>query len=76
MQRSEYANGQFLTIEMLTSGTSSGDEMRARITGTEPMDLVHYVVIGRGDILIAKTLEVSDVRSKHAVAIFRVVMLT
>lgn len=33
--------------------------MRARISATEPMDLVHYVVIGRGDILLAKTLEVS-----------------
>lgn len=58
MQRNSDSGGQFLTVELLTRGTSVGDEMRARITATEPMDLVHYVVIGRGDILVAKTLEV------------------
>lgn len=58
VQRNSDSGGQFLTVELLTRGTSVGDEMRARITATEPMDLVHYVVIGRGDILVAKTIEV------------------
>lgn len=44
---------------MLTAATSPGGEMRARVTATEPMDIVHYVVIGRGEILLANTLEVS-----------------
>lgn len=52
------SGGQFLSLEVLSRGTSVGDVMRARITATEPMDLVHYAVIGRGDILVAKTLEV------------------
>lgn len=52
--------GQFLSLEVLTRETSVGDVMRARITTTEPMDLVHYAVIGRGDILVAKTLEVRN----------------
>lgn len=59
MQRSEYSFGQFLTAEILTRGTGVGGEMRARITATEPMDMVHYAVIGRGDIIVAKTVEVS-----------------
>lgn len=58
IQRNEISGGQFLTLEVLSRGTSVGDVMRARITATEPMDLVHYAVIGRGDILVAKTLEV------------------
>lgn len=56
VQRNDYSNGQFLTMELLTR---TGDEIRARLSATEPMDLVHYVVIGRGDILVANTLEVS-----------------
>lgn len=59
VQKSLDTDGQFLVIELLSRNTSVGDEMRARITATEPMDLVHYVIIGRGDILVAKTLEVS-----------------
>ncbi|CAH2104660.1 unnamed protein product [Euphydryas editha] len=62
VQKSLETSGQFLVIELLTRNTSVGDEMRARITATEPMDLVHYVIIGRGDILIAKTLELSPAR--------------
>ncbi|CAH0603133.1 unnamed protein product [Chrysodeixis includens] len=62
VQRSEYSFGQFLTVEVLTRGTGVGDEMRARISATEPMDLVHYVVIGRGDIIVAKTVELSPAR--------------
>lgn len=52
--------GQYLTIDVISRDTGVGDEMRAQITATETMDLVHYVVIGRGDILVAKTLEVSS----------------
>lgn len=62
VQRNEYSGGHFLGLEMLTgwsTDSSKSDEIRARITATEPMDLVHYVVIGRGDILLAKTVEVS-----------------
>ncbi|KAH9632718.1 hypothetical protein HF086_013090 [Spodoptera exigua] len=44
VQRSEYSFGQFLTAEILTRGTGVGGEMRARITATEPMDMVHYAV--------------------------------
>ncbi|KAL0849223.1 hypothetical protein ABMA28_013556 [Loxostege sticticalis] len=62
VQRNSDSGGQFLTVELLTRGTSVGDEMRARITATEPMDLVHYVVIGRGDILVAKTIELNPAR--------------
>lgn len=58
IQRNEMSGGQFLSLEVLTRETSVGDVMRARISATEPMDLVHYAVIGRGDILVAKTLEV------------------
>ena len=59
VQKSLENSGQFLNIELLTRNTSVGEEMRARIDASEPMDLVHYVVIGRGDILVAKTFEVS-----------------
>jgi hypothetical protein len=59
VQRNSDAGGQFLTVEMLSRGTAVGGEMRARVTATEPMDLVHYVVIARGDIVVAKTLEVN-----------------
>ncbi|CAH0725826.1 unnamed protein product, partial [Brenthis ino] len=62
VQRSLENSGQFLNIELLTRNTSVGDEMRARIDATEPMDLIHYVVIGRGDILAAKTFELSPAR--------------
>lgn len=62
VQRSEYSFGQFLTAEILTRGTGVGGEMRARITATEPMDMVHYAVIGRGDIIVAKTVELSPAR--------------
>lgn len=48
-------NGQFLTVEILTRNTSVGGVMRARISSTERMDILHYVVIGRGDILTAET---------------------
>ncbi|XP_053625843.1 thioester-containing protein 1 allele S3-like [Plodia interpunctella] len=56
------SGGQYLTVEVLTRDTAVGDELRARITSTEPMDLVHYLVIGRGDILVARTLELSPAR--------------
>ncbi|KAG6455793.1 hypothetical protein O3G_MSEX009390, partial [Manduca sexta] len=69
VQRNDYSGGQFFTMEILTSNTSNGDEMRARITATEPMDLVHYVVIGRGDILAAKTLELSPARRSVDVSV-------
>ncbi|KAM3964840.1 thioester-containing protein 1 allele R1 [Aphomia sociella] len=62
VQSSQASGNQFLSVELLTRGTAVGDEMRARITATEAMDLVHYVVIGRGDILIAKTLELNPAR--------------
>ncbi|XP_004927018.1 C3 and PZP-like alpha-2-macroglobulin domain-containing protein 8 [Bombyx mori] len=62
VQRNDYSGGQFLTLEMLTAATSPGGEMRARVTATEPMDIVHYVVIGRGEILLANTLELSPAR--------------
>ncbi|XP_072936646.1 thioester-containing protein 1 allele S3-like isoform X2 [Epargyreus clarus] len=62
IQRTAPADGQYLTVELLTRDTAVGDEMRARITSTEPMDMVHYVVIGRGDILVAKTVELSPAR--------------
>ncbi|CAH0748966.1 unnamed protein product [Diatraea saccharalis] len=62
VQRNSDSGGQFLTVELLTQDTSEGDEMRARITASEPMDLVHYVVIARGDIIIAKTLELNPAR--------------
>lgn len=73
VQRNSDSGGQFLTVELLTRGTSVGDEMRARITATEPMDLVHYVVIGRGDILVAKTIEVhilSDLKVWYSFSFF------
>lgn len=57
VQRSEYSSGQFLTIEITSQ--PGAEEMNARITATERMDLLHYIVIGRGDILLAKTLEVN-----------------
>ncbi|XP_049864919.1 CD109 antigen-like isoform X2 [Pectinophora gossypiella] len=56
------SGGQFLTVEVLTRGTSVGDDLRARISSTEAMDLVHYAVIGRGDVLVAKTLELNPAR--------------
>lgn len=62
VQRNDYAGGNFLILEMLTRDTSAGDEMRARLTATENMDLVNYVVIARGDILLAKTMELSPPR--------------
>ncbi|CAG9098707.1 unnamed protein product [Plutella xylostella] len=61
VQQSAPSGGQFLTIELLSRG-SVGDEMRARISATEPMDLLNYAVIGRGDILHTKTLELSPAR--------------
>ncbi|XP_052755570.1 thioester-containing protein 1 allele R1-like isoform X2 [Galleria mellonella] len=69
VQSSQGSANQYLTMELLTRGTSVGDEMRARITATEPMDLVHYVVIGRGDILMAKTLELNPVRRSVDISI-------
>jgi hypothetical protein len=57
--RSAGSYGQYLTVELLTRDTSVGGEMRARISSTDRMDLLHYAVIGRGDILLAKTVEVS-----------------
>ncbi|XP_013188878.2 C3 and PZP-like alpha-2-macroglobulin domain-containing protein 8 [Amyelois transitella] len=59
---SKASGGRHLNVEVLTRDTAVGDELRARITSTEPMDLVHYVIIGRGDILVAKTLELSPAR--------------
>ncbi|CAH4004421.1 unnamed protein product [Pieris brassicae] len=58
VQRS-ISSGQYLSLELLTRNTGVGDEMKARIVATEPMDIVHYVVMGRGDIVVAKTLELS-----------------
>ncbi|XP_022820433.1 CD109 antigen-like [Spodoptera litura] len=69
VQRSEYSFGQFLTAEILTRGTGVGGEMRARITATEPMDMVHYAVIGRGDIIVAKTVELSPARRSVDVSV-------
>ncbi|XP_075992321.1 thioester-containing protein 1 allele R1-like [Anticarsia gemmatalis] len=68
VQRSEYTS-QFLTAEVLTRDTGVGGEMRARITATEPMDMVHYAVIGRGDIIVAKTLELSPARKSVDVTV-------
>ncbi|KAL4708067.1 hypothetical protein ACJJTC_009846 [Scirpophaga incertulas] len=69
VQRNSGFGGQFLTVELLTRGTGTGDEMRARITATEPMDLVHYVVIARGDIVVAKTLELNPARRSVDVSV-------
>ncbi|XP_026329682.1 CD109 antigen-like isoform X2 [Hyposmocoma kahamanoa] len=69
IQRNEMYGGQFLSLEVLTRETSVGDVMRARITGTEPMDLVHYAVIGRGDILVAKTLELTPARQSVDISV-------
>ncbi|KAJ0181857.1 hypothetical protein K1T71_002579 [Dendrolimus kikuchii] len=69
VQRNDYSGGNFLTLEMMSKDTTAGDEMRARLSATEPMDLVHYVVIGRGDILIAKTMELSPPRRSVDISI-------
>ncbi|XP_023935608.2 thioester-containing protein 1 allele S3 isoform X2 [Bicyclus anynana] len=69
IQKSLEKGEQFLSIEVLTRNTGIGDEMRAQITATEAMDIVHYVVIGRGDILIAKTLELSPARRRVDVSV-------
>ncbi|XP_041986950.1 CD109 antigen-like [Aricia agestis] len=69
VQRGAATDDGHLTIELLTRDTAPGDEMRARITATETMDLLHYVVIGRGDILTAKTLELRVGRRSVDVAV-------
>ncbi|CAH2243434.1 jg9350 [Pararge aegeria aegeria] len=69
VQKSIEKGGQYLIVEMLTRDTRVGDEMRAQISATEPMDLVHYVIIGRGDILAAKTLELSPARRSVDVSV-------
>lgn len=70
VQKSLENGGQFLTLEILSRNTGVGDEMRAQISATEAMDLVNYVVIGRGDILVAKTLEV------RSLTIFNIAIVT
>ncbi|KAI8427884.1 hypothetical protein MSG28_002244 [Choristoneura fumiferana] len=50
------------TYSLTPAEASVGDVMRARISSTERMDILHYAVIGRGDILMAKTLELSPAR--------------
>ncbi|XP_045774990.1 C3 and PZP-like alpha-2-macroglobulin domain-containing protein 8 [Maniola jurtina] len=69
VQKSMEKGGQYLTIDVISRDTGVGDEMRAQITATETMDLVHYVVIGRGDILVAKTLELSPARRSVDVSV-------
>ncbi|CAH0404826.1 unnamed protein product [Chilo suppressalis] len=69
VQRNSDSGGQFLTVEILTRDTTEGGEMRARITATEPMDLVNYVVIARGDIVVAKTLELNPARRSVDVSV-------
>lgn len=54
---------QYLTVEVVSSGGEIGGEMRARIHATEPMDLLNYAVVARGDIVYAKTVEVGNHRS-------------
>ncbi|KAJ2953639.1 hypothetical protein O0L34_g1251 [Tuta absoluta] len=63
------SGGQFLIVEVLTHNTSVGDDMRVRISSTEAMDLVHYAVIGRGDILFAKSIELTSERRSVDVTI-------
>ncbi|XP_063529848.1 thioester-containing protein 1 allele R1-like [Cydia strobilella] len=67
--KSAGSKGQYLTVELLTRDTSVGGELRARISSTEQMDLLHYAVIGRGDILLAKTVELSPARKSVDVSI-------
>ncbi|CAK1549918.1 unnamed protein product [Leptosia nina] len=59
VQKSISPGGQYLSLEVLSRNTAVGDNIKAKLTATEPMDIVHYLVIGRGDIVIAKTLELS-----------------
>ncbi|VVD02140.1 unnamed protein product [Leptidea sinapis] len=59
VQKSISPGGQYITLELLTRDTAVGDVIHASIVATEPMDIVHYAVIGRGDILVAKTLELT-----------------
>ncbi|XP_038206788.1 C3 and PZP-like alpha-2-macroglobulin domain-containing protein 8 isoform X2 [Zerene cesonia] len=59
VQKSLSPGGQYLTLEVLSSHTSVDDKIHAKIVATEAMDIIHYVVIGRGDIVVAKTLELN-----------------
>ncbi|CAG9566895.1 unnamed protein product [Danaus chrysippus] len=69
VQKSLETGDQYMTLELLTRDMSIGDELRGRATSTEPMDLVHYAVIGRGDILVAKTLELSPPRTSVDISV-------
>ncbi|CAG4944809.1 unnamed protein product [Colias eurytheme] len=59
VQKSLSPGGQYITLEVLSSHTSVDDKIHAKIVATEPMDIIHYVVIGRGDIVVAKSLELN-----------------
>lgn len=69
VQRSEFTS-QFLTVELLSRDTAVGGEIRARITASQPMDVINYAVIARGDIIEAKTLELSPARRSVDVTVY------
>lgn len=58
VRRSSGTRGQHLALELLSTGATPGGEMRIRTLATEPLDLLHYAVLGRGDLLYAKTIQV------------------
>lgn len=62
VRRSTGARGQHLSVEIVSRNVGVGGQLRARVLATEPMDLLHYAVIGRGDVLLAKTVELSPAR--------------
>ncbi|XP_013181291.1 PREDICTED: C3 and PZP-like alpha-2-macroglobulin domain-containing protein 8 [Papilio xuthus] len=53
--------GAALSVQLLSAAGDSG-ELSARIAANEPMDLLHYALVARGDILLAETLELNPGR--------------
>lgn len=47
--------GAALSVQLLSA---AGGELRARIAATEPLQLLHYALVARGDVALAETLEV------------------
>ncbi|KPJ15105.1 CD109 antigen [Papilio machaon] len=50
-----------LSVQLLSAAGDSA-ELSARIAANQPMDLLHYALVARGDILLAETLELSPGR--------------
>ncbi|CAG5022083.1 unnamed protein product [Parnassius apollo] len=62
------SGGQQLSVQLLANEPGA-DEVRARVTATDPMDLLHYALVARGDILHARTLELSPARRSVDVSV-------